>query len=164
MTANVDSYMFIALPHNFYNDETRAKIEIKAGKVLFIEVNYEIHKANHDEKCHFYKNIGSDTYDECKKVGKRLIDKFNCTIPFLDSKEFPICKRDEVLGEAIVFYKEAIYSEIESCPLPCVHMYANFGFPSFDNNKDNTTARVKFYFKTVVKITEDYISYDLLRF
>jgi len=39
-----------------------------------------------------------------------------------------------------------------------------FGFPYINENKESQTGSAKLYFKSIVKITEDFVSYDFLRY
>ena len=54
------------------------------------------------------------------------------------------------------------YLKDSECPVPCTNLYASFGFPFIDST-DKDLAKMRMYFKTIVKVTEDYISYDILR-
>ena len=51
----------------------------------------------------------------------------------------------------------------EKCPEPCVKLLTYFGYPHIQKNI-NSTGIVNLYFKDIVKVTEDFISYDLLRY
>ena len=62
-------------------------------------------------------------------------------------------------GPKVVFFSE----NLPKCASPCVNMQTTFGFPFFSNN-NQSTGFVKLYFKNIVKITEDFVSYDLLRY
>ena len=48
------------------------------------------------------------------------------------------------------------------CMDPCVKTVTYFGFPFITSN-DNPTGFARLYFKNIVKVTEDFVSYDLLR-
>ena len=48
------------------------------------------------------------------------------------------------------------------CPEPCHKMQTIFGFPFYTNIDGKTFARL--YFKNTVRVTEDFVSYDLLRY
>ena len=50
----------------------------------------------------------------------------------------------------------------EKCPESCVKMITYFGYPHISRTY-NPTGKVNIYFKDTVKVTEDFISYDLLR-
>ena len=42
-------------------------------------------------------------------------------------------------------------------------MVTYFGYPFLNEEAENTTGKVNLYFKNIVKITEDFVTYDLLR-
>ena len=72
------------------------------------------------------------------------------------------CKGDTI-GKAINLYKTSMrYLKDEECPDPCINLYASFGFPFISKNR-NDFGRLRMYFKSIVKVTEDYVSYDFLR-
>ena len=46
---------------------------------------------------------------------------------------------------------------------PCVKTVTYFGFPFLTIDETIDYAYAKLYFKNIVKVTEDFVSYDLLR-
>ena len=68
----------------FYDFDSKSKIQADIGRKLFLDINYDIFKNNFDQTCHFYKN---NSYDFCKEtaVQEKIMKKFNCTVPFLTS-------------------------------------------------------------------------------
>ena len=65
------------------------------------------------------------------------------------------------LKEATIDY--GLYLQVDECPEPCVKMITYFGYPFLNEEAENTTGKVNLYFKNIVKITEDFVTYDLLR-
>ena len=143
LLTKIDANVFIALPHNFYSSDTRSKVEMKKGEFLFIELNYDILKIQFDEKrvCRNYSN---------------------CTLPFAEIINSTYCE-GETIEKAIKIYETSMYfmKNIE-CPVPCTNLYASFGFPFVDAYSEDVS-RLRMYFKTIIKVTEDYVSYDFLR-
>ena len=157
-----DAYIFVSTPYKFYSGDTRSKVKMRLGEVLFIETNYEV--MNSYSECYHYSNIGNDTYDHCKwnHVRKMISARFNCTIPFVDNHTLPFCGKDNAKA-AFNMYKSHIYAKTPNCHRPCSEVHTWFGFPDKDSIGE-TEAKLKLYFKTIVKVTEDFISYDFLRY
>ena len=167
VTTNTDAYIFVSTPKKFYSGDTRSKVTLRLGEYLFIEANYEIMNSNSKTSaCQHYSNVGNDSYDFCKqmKVAKMVSENFNCTIPFVENPSLPYC-RENNSEEAFHLYRNNIYAKLEDCPRPCSEIYTNFGFPDIDvnDNLEKSEAKVKLYFKTIVRVTEDFVSYDFLR-
>ena len=50
------------------------------------------------------------------------------------------------------------------CPEPCHRILTWFGYPIVTENiAYNGTGFVRLYFKNIIKVTQDFVSYDLLR-
>ena len=166
LLTKIDANVFIALPHNFHSSDTRSKVEMKKGEFLFIELNYDILKIQFDEKrvCRNYSNVENDSYDNCnlERTKRMLLERFNCTLPFAEIINSTYCE-GETIEKAIKMYETSMYfmKNIE-CPVPCTNLYASFGFPFVDAYSEDVS-RLRMYFKTIIKVTEDYVSYDFLR-
>ena len=51
---------------------------------------------------------------------------------------------------------------LPECPVPCVNMITS-GIPSITKRNDKK-GKVSIRFKNLVKVTEDFVSYDFLRY
>ena len=167
VVTKINTTVYVSLPFNFYSSDTKSKVEFKTGEYLFIELNYDILKIQHDETrvCRNYSNVDSDSYDNCKlnRATKIITQALNCTLPFVDDIKYSFCEGD-LIKEALSLYSSSMYYLKDSeCPVPCTNLYASFGFPFIDSS-DKDLAKMRMYFKTIVKVTEDYISYDILRY
>jgi hypothetical protein len=61
-----------------------------------------------------------------------------------------------------MFYS-SIHQE-EACPEPCNKLMTYFGFPFISQlSGGDDFGYAKLYFKRVIKVTEDFLSYSLLR-
>ena len=121
----------------------------------------KLYQKNFLKACKFYRQ---DTYDSCKEgeIEKRIFKTFNCTVPYLTKSRQKVCNKREVCEKASNEFYRLFYSEFGKCPSTCTSMKTYFGYPSI--SKENTsTGFVRFYFKRNIKITEDFVSYDLLR-
>ena len=158
----IDAYVFVSIINNFYNEDTRSKIMIKVGERLFIDVNYENLYTYDDASCRTYSHKSNESYDRCKwkSVGDMVYKKFKCSLPYVDTGH-PFCKGNKT-RPAYNLHWTNLNLLVKDCPKPCANMLANFGFPFRDPYKENVGA-VKFYFKVLVKVTEEYISYGFLR-
>ena len=154
-------YIFFNMPNQFYNDDSKSKLVANVGEKLFLDITYEILKNNFGKTCKSYRN---NSYDSCKatEIKRRLLKKFNFTVPFLTSSKHKLCSTKEISREASKYFIELIYTEIERCASPCTNMVTIFGFPSY-NKVDEEKGFVRLYFKSIIKVTEDFVSYDLLR-
>ena len=94
------------------------------------------------------------------EIGNEVAKTFNCSIPFVDVG-IPYCRGKDT-KRAQDLYKSLMIRELEACPNPCNNMISSFGFPLKSPHKP-TLGSASFYFKSIVKVTEDYISYDFLR-
>ena len=152
-------YIYFSMPKQFYNDNSKSKLEANVGEKLFLDITYEILKNNYVQTC---KSYDYESYDSCKslQLQKTLLSKFNCTLPFATTSKYKVCK-STVSREASTYFK-SIYNNFVQCKSPCTNLLTTFGFPSYDKN-DGSKGFVRLYFKSIVKITEDFVSYDLLR-
>ena len=153
-------YVFLNLPGQFYHEDARSKIQVNTGESLFLDVTYEVLKINNDPSCSHYDR---DSYDRCKldQVGHFLDKNLGCTVPFMENTTSAMC-RNETAGLASQIFKDRIGTQVEACPEPCAKIITFFGFPFISKN-GKATGFCRLYFKNIVKVTEDFISYDLLR-
>ena len=130
---------------------------------MFFKVNYEILRTNHGgSSCKKYSSEFSGSLDDHKiKEQKRIILKrFNCSVPFhLDADEntLPFCK-GEAAKEASIILKMSLANVLT----PCTSLAVQFGIPDIDETQKESGS-VTIYLKNVVKVTQDLVSYDLLR-
>ena len=133
--------------------------------VLTILVNYEIFKTDFDDmaKCNKYSySTFAGSYDEIKmkETEKLLIKRLNCTTPFsLNLGSEPICR-----GSNARLASKILDSAIKTVFTPCTTMTTSFGYPFSSKSHGNSTGFARLYLKNIVKLTQDIISYDLLRF
>ena len=128
-------------------------------------MNYEIFKTDFDDmaKCNKYSSstfFGS--YDEIKmnEIDKLLKNRLNCTTPFsLNLGSEPICR-----GSNARLASKILDSAIKTVFTPCTTMTTSFGYPFSTKSHGNSTGFARIYLKNIVKLTQDFISYDLLRF
>ena len=127
-----------------------------------LPVTYEILKTNFDKNCRKYSNSFVGSYDECKinAVEKMLQVKLNCTVPFL-MKSGPLCE-GKAARNASQIYDQGDNSLSNECPRPCHKIIPTFGLPRI-YSPGNDPGRIRLYFNSIVKVTEDFVSYDLLR-
>ena len=53
----------------------------------------------------------------------------------------------------------------DACPRPCHNMIFYFGYPIIQERMNKTHLGLsRIYFKKIVKVTEDFVSYDFLRY
>ena len=106
------------------------------------------------------------SYDKCKtnSVNDKLRKKYNCSVPFLTDTKQPLCKGEKAT-EASKYFQDIMGVQTSKCPEPCNTMLTTFGFPFVTkfNETSQATSKARLYFKNIVKVTEDFVSYDLLR-
>ena len=49
-------YVYLNLPHQFWNLDSRSKVQVNLEETLFLDVSYDLLKSNHDENCKNYGN------------------------------------------------------------------------------------------------------------
>ena len=159
-------YIYFGTPHNFNNADSKSKLEVKLGQKLYMDISYDILKSNFGENCKTYSRINDvDTYDNCvtSEIEKKTKEKFNCSVPFNKIPSLhAVCNGDAAVG-ALDLYRDLIKDRIDQCPRPCVNIVTYYGFPVVSEYGNKFLGYTRLYFKSVVKVTEDFISYDLLR-
>ena len=159
-------YMFFNMPHNFLNEDSRSKFEASPGQNLFIDVSYEILQDNFRAQCKKYPKTFDGSYDECKvkQIERRIVSELNCTTPFINEPTLTdvICLGEKARNASDSFMDLA-NKLMPTCPDPCINMLTTFGFPLLSQNDMNSTGGVRLYFKSIVKFTEDFVSYNMLR-
>ena len=154
-------YVFINLPDQFYHEDARSKVQVNTGESLFLEVTYDVLKINNDPLCTKYDE--NEDYDSCKiqQVQKILEQTLGCSVPFVEKRDGLLCEPEKA-GAASKMFTDQIGTQLEACPEPCVKIMTYFGFPFLTRNS-KLTGFARLYFKNIVKVTEDFVSYDLLR-
>ena len=161
LVSKMPLYVFLNLPGQFYHEDARSKIQVNNGESLFLDVTYEVLKINNDPSCSHYDDHAS--YDRCKleQVGDFLDQTLGCRVPFIENTSSLMCQ-NETAEFASKIFKDRIGTQVEACPEPCAKIITFFGFPFISKNGKNT-GFCRLYFKNIVKVTEDFVSYDLLR-
>ena len=157
-----DLEIYVNLPYHFYAT-SRPRIIATVKERLYLQVTYEILKMNYDQNCKKYSKSFAGSYDNCKAsdMEKKIQSKFNCTVPFV-MKSSNLCM-GPVAEEASEMFDEYFETENFHCPQTCDKMITTFSMPKHkpETNKNKVKARI--YFNSIVKVTEDFISYNLLR-
>ena len=128
------------------------------------KVNYEILKTNHGgSSCKKYSSHFRGSLDDFKiKEQKRMLKtKLNCSVPFhLDSDKDtpPFCR-----GEAAKEATKILTMSLKNVLTPCTSMAVQFGIPNKSRTENRDSGSVTIYLTNVVKVTQDLVSYDLLR-
>ena len=164
-------YIFIDLPHIFLNGIPKSSIMVNTGESLRIGVTYEILHTHHNDDCKKYSMTYNQSFDACKfeVLDKKINNHMNCSVPFLfkPNRREEICQNATVAKNAFDIYFKNFHDILPECPVSCVNMITSFGFPVIErgknNGKKNDKGKVILTFKDLVKVTEDFISYDLLR-
>ena len=157
-------FLYFSPPNVFYDSDSKSKFQVNVGEDLFLDSTYEILRNNFKENCIKYPETYELSHNACKmKIAERnIITEFNCSVPFLQNRSRGICKNQTIASTASNIFGENTFMVLPECPVPCVNMITIFGFPFIRKRKDNI-GRFRLYFKNIVKVTEDFISYDLLR-
>ena len=157
-----DLEIYIDIPFQFYTN-TRSRIFANVDEKLYIKVSFEILKINHGHNCRKYSDSYSGSYDHCKEsdMEEKIQAKFNCSIPSMKSQAENLCKGPVTKNASQVFY-EYFKSESTKCPQTCTKMTPIFGMPKHKAARGRG-GKARLYFDNIVKVTEDFVSYDILR-
>lgn len=159
-------FLYFSPPNVFYDSDSKSKFQVNAGEDLFLDSTYEILKNNFKENCKTYPKTYEQSHNACKmKIAEQnIITEFNCSVPFIQNRNtgVNICKNQTIAATASKIFGDHTFKVLPECPVPCVNMITIFGFPFIRKRQDNI-GRFRLYFKNIVKVTEDFISYDLLR-
>ena len=156
--------LFFDIPFHFHTNSRSSKIiNTEVGKRMILPVTYEILRINHDTNCRQYSDSYTGSYDECKisSMEQMLQAEFNCTVPFL-MKSGSLCV-GKAAKDASHIYDKQIQLVTKQCPRSCHKIIPMFGLPRYYNTENPDEGKIKLYLHNMVKITEDYVSYDLLR-
>ena len=173
---NLPAYIYVNLKGQFRKSDSYSKVEIKLKEKLYIELLYEIVIKNEPILC---KNYEKETYDHCceKAAEDYMRGALNCTVPYINSPtNLSVCRDSEKSGQVrhekankniIIFQARNVLGSVlgkqkTTCPDPCRKITVIFGFPVIDHSGAQT-GFVKFYLKSLVKQTEDFQDYTLLR-
>lgn len=78
--------IYLNLPHQFWNLDSKSKIQAKSGKTLFLDVSYDIFRSNFDEKCknyeHFQENYETNANTIAEIETKTNIEYIGLNIDF----------------------------------------------------------------------------------
>ena len=153
--------IFFNLPHHFFTN-SRQRIFASPRKNTYMPVRYEIQKTNHDPNCRKYSSSYAGSFDDCKTkdMELKLLSSLNCTVPF-GLQTGRLCS-DQQSEEASALYNKYYLTESPSCPRPCNDMVTIIGMPKYIYN-GKILGIAKLYISNTVKVTEDFVSYDLLR-
>ena len=162
-------YIYVNIPNRFLDDSSRFKLHVNVNEYIFVELNYEIFKSNHGKICRNYSHEYKNSFNKCEYLNQEKIEAlFNCTVPFLATltggENF--CSGTEA-ELAARYYKNLAKITNTACPDACENMITSYGIPSTNNGNGftiNGTGKVKLYPRKIIKVTEDFISYDFLRF
>ena len=169
---NMPVYLFINLPNIFLNGIPKSKIMVNTKESLHIEATYEILQTHYNDDCKKYSLTYNQSFDACKfeVLEKKINTNMNCSVPFMfkPNRREEICQNATVAKSAFNIYWNNLFNILPECPVPCVNMITSFGFPVVERGKndgrEDDKGKVYIFFKDLVKVTEDFISYDLLRF
>ena len=158
-------YLYFSPPHVFYDSDSKSKFQVNANEDLFLDSTYEILQNNFKDNCKTYPNTYELSHNACKmEIAEQKINtEFNCSVPFIQNRDRAnICLNQTIANTASTIFGDHTFKVLPECPVPCINMITIFGFPFIRKRQDNI-GRVRLYFKNIVKVTEDFISYDLLR-
>ena len=160
--------MYINLPQVFFSEIPSSGFQVSTAETLQLEVKYEILQTYFDDDCRKYSHAHNNSFDACKleALDKNIVTKMNCSLPFLfkQNNAQNICKNVTVAQSAFHIYKRDVWRILPECPVPCINMITSFGYPIVTKGEEKRDGIVYIKFKNLVKVTEDFISYDLLRF
>ena len=158
-------YIYINVPFQFMDSTSRTKIQANLNEDLFLDTNYEIIKNNFGKHCRKYSNTNFGGYDRCELIhqDRYIRAKYNCTVPYFSKKGDKICRG--AIAKKAAQYLDTVRHTNTLCPDPCHNILTWFGYPIVTENLSyNGTGFVRLYFKNIIKVTQDFVSYDLLRF
>ena len=100
MTTKLHIYIYINLPGQFSNADSKSKVEIKIRNKLFIEVTYEVLKMNFEKSCRKYSH--ELTYDKCKFAAaeEAMHANLGCAVPHMNSK-LPVCSNKSSINQVM---------------------------------------------------------------
>ena len=173
--ANFPIYIYVNMPGQTTNENSKSKVEVKMKQRLFIDVTYEVFELNDEEKCFKYSQEYS--YDNCNFNGlEKYFTNVGCSVPYVKSN-VSVCKDKDLISKVfqiiclpldnpllkVINAFDNILGVVEPCKDPCVKTVTYFGFPFLSDDEELEFAYAKLYFKNVVKVTEDYLAYTFLR-
>ena len=154
---------------SFYDGVPSTRSQANPRETLWLEATYEIFQTNYNDDCKKYSKSYNQSFDACKfeAINKKIYTLMNCSVPFIFKPDrtvpVEICQNVTVAQRAFDIYKEDRKKIIPECPVPSVNMITSFGYPIIEKREDSI-GKVSIFFKNVVKVTNDFISYDLLRY
>ena len=162
-------FIFITLPYTFFNGVQSSRIQVNTDETLQLEASYEILQTNFDETCKKYSWKYDQSFDACQleAFNRKIVTNMNCSVPFMfnPNRTIDVCQNLTVAKKAWKFYLDHTWKILPECPVPCVNMIPTFGYPNIGKGGfRGSKGTVFLLFKDLVKVTEDFVSYDLLRF
>lgn len=159
-------YLYFSPPHVFYDSDSKSKFQVNVNEDLFLDSTYEILQNNFKANCKTYPTTYEHSHNACKMqiAEQKIKTEFNCSVPFIQNQDrtVNICQNQTIANTASTVFGDHTFEILPECPVPCINMITIFGFPFIRKRQDNI-GRVRLYFKNIVKVTEDFINYDLLR-
>ena len=85
-------YIYFNVANNFWNDNSRSKLQANVGEKLFLEITYEILKSNFGSNC---KTYYMNNFDTCKETlaEEMVVAKYNCSVPYKSMSQYSMCSR-----------------------------------------------------------------------
>ena len=109
-------YIYVNMPNQFFNvNNARSKLQANVGQKLYMEITYEILKENYAKTCKFYD---LNAFDNCHiaEIEKRILKKFNCTVPFLTNPEHKVCSSNKNYKKASKYSTPPLLCNSGFCP------------------------------------------------
>ena len=153
--------VYLNFPSQFYANE-KARFFVKSTEKMSLHLIYEIIKFNYDKTCRKYSLESYEgSFDQCKMsdIEQRIKSKFNCTVPFF-IKQGNFCLGTDA-EKAMEMFQDDFRARSLKCPRSCYEVVPIFGVPK--RGHINKTRRTRLYLKSHIKVTEDFVSYGLLR-
>ena len=142
---NIDTFIFLHHPNQFMSMDTITKVKIQQGKKYFFDMHYNFMEDTLAEKSKIPCSKSNDfEFDDClySKLESKLIQNFNCTVPFLPGKNGKIC--DKNLEKIFEFYEfQVTNGQNQLCTKPCTSMEIFLGLPFDVTNSNKNQSYVK---------------------
>ena len=96
--ANFPIYIYVNMPGQTTNENSKSKVEVKMQQRLFIDVTYEVFQMSDEEKCFKYSQEYS--YDNCNFDGlEKYFTEVGCSAPYVKSN-VSVCKDKLLISKA----------------------------------------------------------------
>ena len=155
---NLEMLVFIHEKNNFHGPDSTNKALAKLGKYSQFPVMYQLHTKIDNCTMDYMKYGDVCFYD---KMYTLLMGEHNCSVPWLPKKS-TICTNTTISYKAMNTYVRNQNTE-NGCPSFCTTTDIFLDPPFVDENWfGNSSAIIKFYFKKVIKNSEEYYLYNEL--